>query len=75
MDFKKLAAMPIIDAHIHLGAVHQIPEVLEMMDGARVSQFNLAVTIHPQRINLNPPASWGRPIRPSPSPWPTRWTG
>jgi len=60
MDVSQLAGrfadMPVIDSHVHFGAVDQIPEVLELMDRAGVSQFGVVVTIHFERINLNPPA-------------------
>jgi hypothetical protein len=52
----RFADMPIIDSHVHFGAVPQIPEVLDLMDRAGVSQLGIVVTIHPERINLNPPA-------------------
>jgi predicted TIM-barrel fold metal-dependent hydrolase len=52
----RLADMPVIDSHVHFGAVGQIPEVLDLMDRAGVSQLGVVVTIHFERINLNPPA-------------------
>ena len=52
----KLSDMHVIDSHLHFGEVSQIPEALELMDRAGVSQFGVVVTIHSERINLNPPA-------------------
>jgi len=56
MDFCKFANIPVIDAHVHFGDVRLMPEVLELMEGAGVAQFNLVSTPHPQFVNLNPQA-------------------
>jgi predicted TIM-barrel fold metal-dependent hydrolase len=56
MDVSELSDRHIIDSHIHFGEVTQIPEVLELMERAGVSEFGLVSTIHARRVNLNPPA-------------------
>jgi predicted TIM-barrel fold metal-dependent hydrolase len=54
MDLRKLADMPIIDAHVHFGDVRLTSEVLELMDSTGVDQLNLVCTPRPEIVNLNP---------------------